>query len=424
MELPAELPKSTPLTLDPYDFGGSDPSSMTDMAHGGSSHKKRRSGDSPNSLVSNRISNRFPSISRKWKTKSGASPKLSIVTHPDTTSSRTSPSTSQLVSPTLSIASQHDAFLPGSSPQHGIDDVSSPTIPPPIDIEQANAFKEEDQGAATTPLLPPMLMKSNPQPEQPLGSPLQSPTVAGTPSLPACTPIGTPQISYLPSPPLSSKPSLASLRQRSRAGTIVSSSEIATLRSLGECGDDEWSLKLGHADFTIVPTPYLPESPSLDAYRDFREDWDSARYNYAKHLTRTGEHYGSTSKIYLLTEAKWTSIDAIWKKHNVEISTAIGSAAPPSAAQANVRRSNTSIEAVLDQPPSRVKVPKIHDPSGKFPALGDEDIVGPMAVAPVKIHTAAQLTESNMENRPSKKRNFWKFFSDILGRGAGVGLRA
>lgn len=192
---------------------------------------------------------------------------------------------------------------------------------------------------------------------------------------------------------------------------------------LGECDDDEWSVRLGHANFTIYPEPYVPDVFDMETFKQLRGNWDQARHSYAKHLARTGEHYGTTSKTYLLTEEKWASIDAEWKKNNAAMTEALEHiAARSSGGEAEISDSPCP-SSVLKQPPSKVIVPKINDATGKFPDMGDEDIVGPMAVGPSRATTMQHLVEPAMQNRLSKKRNFLKFISDILGRGAGPGLR-
>jgi hypothetical protein len=324
----------------------------------------------------------------------------------------------------LSAISKHESLLcssPGNAgPEESPSDLGSTTI----DIEEANAHAEEDQAQATTPLLPPIMMElfCNNLPVQ---SPLQSPTVAETPSLPSSTtPSGTPQLHCLPSPPLSTKPSIASIRQRSRAGTVVPSSEIPPLQMLGECDDDdEWSERLGHANFTIYPEPYLPNVFDMETFKQLRENWDQARHSYAKHLARTGEHYGATSKTYLLTEEKWASVDVQWKKNSAAMTEALGPLLARSSGAESEASDSPCSNNVLEQPPTKVIVPKINDPTGKFPDMGDEDIVGPMAVGPSRAVTMQQMVEPAMQNRLSKKRNFLKFISDILGRGVGSGLR-
>lgn len=370
--------------------------------------------------VNNRICTGFPSFSRKWKSKTGASPKLSIITHSDTTKSRANSVSSQLLSPALSVISKHEGLLYSSPVQAGPEENSSELGPAPIDIEGANPHGEEEPVQATTPLLPPIMMELSSK-NFPMQSPLQSPTVAETPSLPSSTtPFGTPQLHYLPSPPLSTKPSIASIHQRSRAGTVVPSSDIPPLQMLGECDDDdEWSARLGHANFTISPGPYLPNAFDMETFKQLREDWDHARHSYAKHLARTGEHYGATSKTYLWSEEKWASIDAEWKKNNAAMTEALGHLVARSSGGDVDSSDSTCSSNVLEQPPNRVIVPEIHDPTGKFPDMGDEDIVGPMAVGPSRARTMHQLVEPAMQTRLSKKRNFLRFISDILGRGVG-----
>lgn len=389
------------------------------------SFKKRRAGDSPGLGVANRFGTRFPSVSRKWKSKTGASPKLSIITHSDAIRSRTNSVSSQLVSPALSAISKHESLLPSSPIPAGHEESSSDilVIHGPIDIGQAYAHIEEDRAQATTPLLPPIMTELSSK-NLPIHSPLQSPTVAETQSLASSTtPSGTPQLPCLPSPPLSTKPSIASMRQRSRAGTILPSSEIPSLQMLDQQEDDGWSAKLGHANFTIYPEPYLPKVFDLETFKLLREDWDHARHSYAKHLARTGEHYGTTSKTYLLTEEKWASIDCRWKNNSADMSNALGHLIARSSGGDARSSDPTGSGTVLEQAPTKVVVPQIHDPTGKFPDMGDEDIVGPMAVAPSRGTALQHMVEPAMQSRLAKKRNFLRFISDILGRGVGGGLR-
>ena len=70
--------------------------------------------------------------------------------------------------------------------------------------------------------------------------------------------------------------------------------------------NDKWTNLLGHANFTILPEPYVPEHSDAASLRQLFADWESARCNYAKHQVRTAEHYGVTSKHYTLTEQRLT----------------------------------------------------------------------------------------------------------------------
>lgn len=275
-------------------------------------------------------------------------------------------------------------------------------------------MEEEDQGQATTPLLPPA-MNGFFSSGLSLNSPLQSPTVAElTPPADSTTPDATPQFVSLPTPPLSTKPSLASVRQRSRAGTLVPSSEIPPLSMLGPGEGGLWERKLGHADFTISPEPYSPQTINAYTFRQFREDWDLARQNYAKHLARTGEHYGTTSKTFLLTEEKWSLVDSEWKQYNEELAALVNSIGPIEKDATNGSRP----DGLLERPPPKVSFPTIHHPSGKFPDMGDEDIVGPMTVVPTRAKSSPRIAEPMIPTRTSKKRSFFRFLSDFLGRRA------
>jgi hypothetical protein len=156
--------------------------------------------------------------------------------------------------------------------------------------------------------------------------------------------------------------------------------------------EDKWAEKLSHANFTILPEPYVPDVCDADSLRQLFADWEHARCNFTKHLVRTGEHFGVTSKHYKLTEQKWAEIDALWKaNHDLAVSRAAAAGAEPEP--------TSPLE-----PAPLSKMPTLNDPKseGKFPTLGDEDIVGPM------IQVASQLQKPH-----SRKRSVFKFFSDI-----------
>lgn len=90
--------------------------------------------------------------------------------------------------------------------------------------------------------------------------------------------------------------------------------EFSSLESPGPC--DEWADKLGHDNFTILPEPYLPPTYDVETYRKFLYDWDLARYNYTQYIACICEHCGVTSKIYHLTEEKWSAISKVWGSNN------------------------------------------------------------------------------------------------------------
>lgn len=172
--------------------------------------------------------------------------------------------------------------------------------------------------------------------------------------------------------------------------------------------DDKWSNILGHANFTIFPKPYMPETADLEACKELRENWEKARSGFLRHLVRTGEHYGERSDIYRRTEEKWKEIDEEWRKNN----------------EALIQQASTSLrvdeEIVLkmlqqggggsmgESGDKMIEIPKLNDvrSGGKFLELGDEDIVGPM-------HRDEGMVRSPSR---SKKDRFKKFFSEMVGK--------
>ncbi|KAG9230471.1 hypothetical protein BJ875DRAFT_154510 [Amylocarpus encephaloides] len=373
-------------------------------------YKKRRANESALTGFADRIGNRFPSLSRKWRLRKGnARSANSIASDPnhDKTGSRTASSRSSSVSnPTRqALEKSFEGQMPPSPTASVVDarDDSPPATP--IDIEKANhdsARREEP--FATTPLLPPLMTEILAHiREVPTQSPLQSPSVAAVkdPWSGNVTPIdaiATPQLAGIPSPPLSTKPSISSFHRGTvnRPGHLIPSSEIPSIHIAD--ANDEWANKLGHANFCIQPEPYLPDAFDVEACRQLRARWDEARCNYTKHLVRTGEHYGVTSKAYKLTEEKWLSIDAIWRKNNDRtIAQTVENGSDALATFAHATLGDDSSSNVM------TRIPSLNDPrsEGKFPLMGDEDIVGPM------VQVAAQLQRS-----PSKKAKLLKFFTE------------
>jgi len=293
---------------------------------------------------------------------------------------------------------------PGLSFYGSTDNLSLTTpVPAPIDIEQANVRKsiERDRAMATTPLLPPLITNVPPsQPQSVQHSPLESPTVASLPSggLDITPSVTSPPL--YPSPVLSTKRSISSFRRLpggslSAPPTACASempSPIPALNLLEQA--DPWSDRLGHANYTIIPKPYNPDEASLEALRHLRADWDQARINYTKHLTRTGEHYGSTSNTYALTEAKWAETEREWRDAEDAVLDRVATlAACDESMAAQLRRQDDApavVHRVLD--------------AEKFPHMGDEDIVGPM------IRDAVMITS------PAEKHTASKFWKSLVGK--------
>jgi hypothetical protein len=365
--------------------------------------KRRRSVESTAQSLTNKIERRFPSITRKVRARQ-RSATFGRTSRSATPSRVSSTRTSSMTSSIHQLFDVNDKFppTPARSSKEQLDETPATS---PIDVAKANALDvNADAGdherLAATPLLPPLLITR--LDDAPAQSPLQSPTIADAPNSLAATPIGTPPVrAAYPTPPLSSKPSVSSFKL-SRPGHMVPSSDIPPIMLADP--NDKWAIKLGHANFTIQPEPYVPESCNAASLRQLFADWEQARCNYTKHQVRTGEHFGVTSKTYLLTEQKWAEIDAGWKtSHDLAVSRAaeLGEEPEPTSPL---------------EPAPLSKMPTLNDPrgEGKFPKLGDEDIVGPM------VQIASQF---NPKVPSPRKRAFLQFFRDLKFPGSILGRR-
>jgi hypothetical protein len=376
--------------------------------------KRRRAAESPLTGLATRFGTKFPSFSRRWRLRREEYPssinhdaQRDIATAPGASSRSSSMSRSTRQAMDTSLEPQLTP-TPARSVYNSREDLIPVT---PIDIEKANASdSEREERLATTPLLPPLMTDASANSRViHLQSPLQSPSVA-EPSddsvfeaAPPIDPINS-QLAGLPSPPLSTKPSISSFHRNNLnwSGHLTPSSEIPGIVIADP--DDEWANKLGHANFSIYPEPYIPDTFDLEGCRQLRANWDLARCNYTKHLVRTGEHYGATSKTYKLTEEKWAIIDAHWRKNNdLTIKNTSESSSDAFARLKHTTLSDGSRNIMT-------KIPSLNDPrsGGKFPQLGDEDIVGPM------VQVAAQLRCS-----PSKKTKLFRFLTEKFPGGLG-----
>lgn len=372
--------------------------------------KKRRAADSPIFTgLTTRFETRFPSFSRKWRLRKGASA-ATFTSDPQRDASASRGASSRSSSVSNSARHAIEPQMP-PTPAKSIFDSREDLVPStPIDIERANwSSTDMEENFATTPLLPPLMMDASANNQITMQSPLQSPSVADSsdPFSGHVSPIDaimTPQLPGIPSPPLSTKPSISSFH-RSTANKpphLTPSSEIPPIIIADP--NDEWANKLGHANFTIYPEPYVPEIFDLEACRQLRTNWDLARCHYTRHLVRTGEHYGVTSKTYKYTEEKWAEIDSAWRRNNdITIANTVENSSDPFA---------TLKHTTLGEGNNHImtKIPSLNDPrsGGKFPQLGDEDIVGPM------VQAAAQLQRS-----PSKKAKLFKFIAEKFPVGLG-----
>ena len=366
--------------------------------------KRHRAGDSSINNLTTRLGTRLPSLSRKWRHKRAGNPAtiddFSLEPKLSRANSTRAPS---LAGSCMEAMDPQDPQLPPTPARSTFDDESGDSNLSAIDVKKANAPRksEDHEAKASTPLLPPIMVQLPLHiKDVPFQSPLQSPTIAQSPTtadyesaLSFNSSGHTLQHPGLPSPPLSTRPSISSFQRG--LSQLLPPSEIPSMLSNDLC--DEWSNRLGHANFTIHPEPYLPESFDVTACKRLRSDWDLARCNYLKHLARIGEHYGATSKIFRLTEEKWAGIDTLWRR-NTEISIL---RTVENGYEVELSRSQSSIA----EPTPTMKLPALNGPrsEGKFPELGDEAIVGPM-----------EQVASQLQRRPSRKVVFFKFFQGVM----------
>ena len=369
--------------------------------------KKRRGAPSfsfnnLSSNLSSRIGSRMPSISRKHR------PQQSM---PD------SPRESQIGSTRVSRAPSLSSSYHATPDTQAYKLNPSPTVVPhgttsdlPMDDwEEASAEIDEAREKAPTPLLPPIMtqLKSHVQ-EESIQSPLQSPSIADPES--SVSRHGPFHGSGLPSPPLSTKPSISSFHY---PRTFSSPPAEVPPLSLTE-PDDYWSDNLGHANFTIFPEPYTPTEFTLAELKQIRANWDQARRDYTKHLMRTSQNHGSTSNIYRLTQQKWDEVQALWKQ-NHDLCYARTKENMTEAGEDVDSSMSASDESMPPQPQPLTKLPPLNGPrsEGKFPKLGeDQDIVGPMEQLP------SPISPSQQQRRPGKRR-WWSFWTGMLPHSAG-----
>ncbi|KAL5606884.1 hypothetical protein BROUX41_003261 [Berkeleyomyces rouxiae] len=225
-------------------------------------------------------------------------------------------------SPATSFCDSHESVL--MAPNH-----SAPAA------NVASKSIEKDRSQALTPLLPPLMVDGLNKPryaQSPFQSPFQSPIhspLQSSPQSPLQSPPTSPSIddhfqstvkhhsvapSHRSGNSLSTRPSISSFLP---SPTTEMPPLFANI--MQEQGQDQWSDSLGHANFTITPAPYQPETATQQSLQKFRDDWQLARADYVKHILRTGENYGETSKVYQLTEEKWEFIQGEWCKNHSEL---------------------------------------------------------------------------------------------------------
>ncbi|KAH7042218.1 hypothetical protein B0J12DRAFT_210115 [Macrophomina phaseolina] len=354
---------------------------------------RRRSGESPGNSIASHVGERFPSLTRRWDHRT-----VSILSREDTCISTASKGRASWSSPPAGSIlrssfnlSENQLFPSPARPSGEYKDGTTPTSP----VDTATTIFERepiDRAAlASTPLLPPLMVDKRTSEETSRQSPLRSPPVvhSKTTFSAISSPLGTPEASFLKSPPLSLRLSLTSFR-RGNPNRMVPSSDIPPMTINEDKKQDKWSTKLGHSNFKIYPEPCMPEVCDVAACREVFARWEEARCHYAKHQVRIAEHFGITSETYRVTEQKWAEIDAQWERcHETAVAR---------AAEAGL---DLAVNPTPREPPALMEVPLLEDPRtlGQFPALGDEDIVGPIV----------QIATRNVQPRSSKKAPWVKF---------------
>lgn len=418
--------------IDDYDVGFLSDGDVNTSAHYG---KKKRAGiESQLSGLTARLESRFPNIAR-WRSGrrsrmgSGGPMEYSLDNVLSRAPSSRSSSVSALARQTTDL--NDPSIPPTPALPFGSTESVNIAAATPIFTEDDKISIERDRAMTTTPLLPPLM--TSPLGKPPPESPLQSPTIesAPTPPMPSSAAQSPPLMSSaFARPPLSSRPSTQSLRNVSNSTELPLPLSIPLPSILQE--HDEWSDRLGHANFTISPAPYDVGVINPETVAKFQNDWDTARSNYTKHLVRTGENYGQTSKIYALTEAKWAETERRWRGFYEDIvrqtlpsvpmqksdsrsrSRGRGRGRSVSAHPGSVQQSpkgdvfaGMEWKRLEDSMPSAVPqiLEALDAAQGKFPSRGDEDIVGPM-------HREACMAGAYNEDSRSR---FWKSLAGKVG---------
>lgn len=375
---------------------------MSSVESATSLKSQRSMADMSTGKIGSRISRRLPSISSRWHnrkpTTSISSPTVRSAPPSRSASANYHSAKTSLASylephETMLLFAPWDRFISDTSRRP-----SSPTLPDPIDLWAGRDVQDpiDRKELASTPLLPPVLTDMRSQRDDAIQSPLQSPSVA-TPSSAATfadTPLSSPIFNNGHTPPLSAKPSFASMARVHSNHMPRPSAEAGYSGSADEL--DYYNIKLGHANFHIFPEPYVPERFDEESCDRLLADWETARHEYMRQAYAISQNYGPTSNTYKLTSEKWALIDRQW--------------------QANVERSRAEAEALGERPrqdvlPEMASVAQIpslpFDPQNpeKFPSLHEGGIVGPM------------VQYAKVQRTPSKRKNFLKLLLEPFSSG-------
>ncbi|EMC97499.1 hypothetical protein BAUCODRAFT_68256, partial [Baudoinia panamericana UAMH 10762] len=381
------------------------------------SPKRRRSGEYSSDSFTARLSRHWPSISRRWKEHRAS---LSVTSISNWSAPPSRSSSVRLPSFRRSVIAPVEPVLLSTPPFTPIDNqpvenavsrpraLSRPNKPADIQIPDQSDDFADGQELVSTPLLPPVTAELSAHAAEEVQSPLQSPSIAA-PSVTGSilgTPVMTPVHTSMPTPPLSSKPSMVSFGRARSTSALLPFSEIPPMAISEET--DEWAFKLGHANFHIKPDPYLPEHCSPSSCKELLKHWESARKQIMEFAARFREEYGSGSPTFKLMEQKWAELDDRWRAYYEK-----------AAAEAGVNTDDINFRPLAESPPL-VRVPSLNEPEHppKFPGLDDVGIVGPMV--------AYANTYAKAQSRPSRKPAILKLFTDpasLLGGRSAFGIR-
>ena len=361
--------------------------------------KRRRSGGSAINGLTNRVITRLPSLTKRKGRK-----------RPCGTRSEDNSGASTPVNPrsrSSSRARSLSIFQGPDSPTMDIDDIDDVKMRDRIDtIEEV--VDHEDSAQDLQPFHPmdqegdQGKCKSLERVHTPL-LPTISSTKSGENSPPGCldssalvdSVIGDGYTdssnSIQPTPELSAKNSVGALKDTCQQNHDIHSWTKNDI-SMTAVTEDEWSEKLGHADFTIQPQPYSPLNFNSETCSNLLKDWQKARAEYSKHLARTQKHFGLGSRTYRLTESKWAEIDSVWKRKydDARMKTSVNEGTPPNSPA---------------EPAPVFKIPTLDE---KFPQLQDYEIVGPMERIDPPERAATQI-----KHMPSKRGGFMKLFGNL-----------
>ena len=111
-----------------------------------------------------------------------------------------------------------------------------------------------------------------------------------------------------------------------------------------------------------------------------------------------------------MTEEKWTAIDLAWKQHDNFQHKMLK---PQIQRLSDGPETPESPISLLEKPVGRIVVPEL-DTSGKFPEIGDTDIVGPLSIGTAKV---PELQRGNLTPPSSPKgRNIIKSIGNMFTR--------